>query len=97
MRAYARRAAEIGRSRFAGWLAVASVPVFLLSILPDPFATTGFLLILPMVVIAAIHLTLMNLKARNEEHHLFTVHGEAYQRYLARTGRFFPRLSSRDS
>jgi len=51
----------------------------------------------PMIVIAAIHLTLMNLKARNEEHHLFTVHGEAYQRYLARTGRFFPRLSSRDS
>jgi protein-S-isoprenylcysteine O-methyltransferase Ste14 len=46
----------------------------------------------PMIVIAAIHLTLMNLKARNEEHHLSTVHGEAYRRYVARTGRFFPRL-----
>jgi protein-S-isoprenylcysteine O-methyltransferase Ste14 len=46
----------------------------------------------PMIVVAAIHLTLMNLKARNEEHHLSAVHGETYQRYAARTGRFFPRL-----
>jgi len=45
-----------------------------------------------MVAIAAIHLTLWNLKARNEEQHLSTVHGEAYRRYVARTGRFFPRL-----
>jgi protein-S-isoprenylcysteine O-methyltransferase Ste14 len=51
----------------------------------------------PMIVIAAIHLTLMNLKARNEEQHLSAVHGEAYRRYVARTGRFFPRWSSRDS
>src|SRR5881227_3828675 len=46
----------------------------------------------PMIAIAAIHLTLWNLKARNEEQHLSTVHGEAYRRYVARTGRFFPRL-----
>jgi len=46
----------------------------------------------PMIGIAAILLTLWNLKARNEEHHLSTVHGEAYLRYVARTGRFFPRL-----
>jgi protein-S-isoprenylcysteine O-methyltransferase Ste14 len=51
----------------------------------------------PMIVIAAVHLTLMNLKARNEEQHLSAVHGESYRRYVARTGRFFPRLSSRDS
>jgi len=47
----------------------------------------------PMAVIAAIHVVLMNLKARNEERHLLRAHGEAYQRYLARTGRFFPRAS----
>ena len=47
---------------------------------------------LPMVVIAAVHVLLMNLKARNEERHLLQSHGETYARYLARTGRFFPRL-----
>lgn len=47
---------------------------------------------LPMLVVAAVHLTLMNLKARNEERHLLRLHGEAYRDYLARTGRFFPRF-----
>lgn len=51
---------------------------------------------LPMIAIAAIHLALMNIKARNEERHLSAVHGESYLRYVARTGRFFPRLSSRE-
>jgi protein-S-isoprenylcysteine O-methyltransferase Ste14 len=46
---------------------------------------------IPMAVVAVIHIVLMNLKARNEERHLLTAHGEAYQRYLRRTGRFFPR------
>lgn len=49
----------------------------------------------PIAVIAIVHLGLMNLKARNEERHLLKVHGNLYQAYLARTGRFFPRLSSR--
>jgi protein-S-isoprenylcysteine O-methyltransferase Ste14 len=49
-----------------------------------------------MIAIAATHLTLMNLKARNEEEHLSAVHGEAYRRYAARTGRFFPRLRARE-
>jgi protein-S-isoprenylcysteine O-methyltransferase Ste14 len=48
-----------------------------------------------MLVIAIVHLTLMNLKARNEEQHLSTVHGESYRRYVARTGRFFPRFRAR--
>jgi len=52
---------------------------------------------LPMIAIAVTHLALMNLKARNEEEHLARVHGESYRRYVARTGRFLPRLSSRES
>ena len=47
---------------------------------------------LPMLAVAAVHVLLMNIKARNEERHLLQSHGEAYARYLARTGRFFPRL-----
>lgn len=46
----------------------------------------------PMAVVALAHLTLMNLKARNEERHLLKLHGAHYEAYLARTGRFFPRL-----
>ena len=46
----------------------------------------------PMAVAAAIHIVLMNLKARNEERHLLHAHGSDYQRYLQRTGRFLPRL-----
>jgi protein-S-isoprenylcysteine O-methyltransferase Ste14 len=45
----------------------------------------------PMLVVATVHLILMHFKARNEEQHLLSVHGDGYQRYLARTGRFFPR------
>jgi hypothetical protein len=47
---------------------------------------------LPMLAVAAVHVLLMNIKARNEERHMLQSHGEAYARYLARTGRFFPRL-----
>jgi len=50
---------------------------------------------LPMIVIACVHLALMNIKARNEERHLTAMHGDSYSQYVARTGRFFPRLSSR--
>ncbi len=45
----------------------------------------------PILVAGAAHITLMVLKARNEERHLLAHHGEAYARYLARTGRFVPR------
>lgn len=45
----------------------------------------------PMAVIAAAHIVLMNVKARNEERHLLAVHGNAYAEYLRRTGRFIPR------
>jgi len=33
-------------------------------------------------------------QGRNEERHLLAEHGEAYARYVARTGRFFPRFAS---
>jgi protein-S-isoprenylcysteine O-methyltransferase Ste14 len=46
----------------------------------------------PMAAVALIHILLMNLKARNEERHLLRAQGDAYARYLARTGRFFPRF-----
>ena len=45
----------------------------------------------PMLVVASAHLVLNYLKARNEENHLLAVHGDLYRRYLARTGRFFPK------
>jgi protein-S-isoprenylcysteine O-methyltransferase Ste14 len=45
----------------------------------------------PMLLVAIVHFVLMQLKARNEENHLVTVHGDLYRRYLARTGRFFPK------
>jgi protein-S-isoprenylcysteine O-methyltransferase Ste14 len=44
-----------------------------------------------MALVAAVHVALMNLKARNEERHLAATQGEAYARYVARTGRFLPR------
>jgi len=46
----------------------------------------------PMIAVAAIHVLLMNLKARNEERFLLSAHGDTYRSYLERTGRFFPRL-----
>jgi protein-S-isoprenylcysteine O-methyltransferase Ste14 len=49
----------------------------------------------PMIAIAVVHVTLMHLKARNEEAHLASVHGDAYAQYVARTGRFVPRLTTR--
>jgi protein-S-isoprenylcysteine O-methyltransferase Ste14 len=50
----------------------------------------------PMLAIALLHVLLMHMKARNEEAHLAAVHGEDYARYAARTGRFVPRLTTRE-
>ena len=50
-----------------------------------------------MLIVALVHIVLMNLKARNEEVHLLRTHGTAYERYLRETGRFVPRLFSRGS
>jgi len=69
-------------------------PIYTLSILLM-FCSVGIIPTLPMLVIAAAHVTLMVLKARNEERHLRRTHGDAYAAYAASTGRFFPRLTSR--
>ena len=50
-----------------------------------------------MFVLAAIHITLMHIKARNEEAHLARMHGDAWLRYVERTGRFLPRVAGRHS
>lgn len=60
----------------------------------------GTVVILPsatMIVVALIHLTLMNIKARTEEAQLARMHGDAWRRYAARTGRFVPRRVGRNS
>ena len=66
-------------------------PIYALSILMMT-ATAVVLPTIPMIAVAAVHVTLMNLKARNEERHLLAMHGESYAAYLAATGRFLPRL-----
>jgi len=66
-------------------------PIYALSILLMT-ATAVVLPTAPMIAVALVHVTLMNLKARNEERHLLAMHGESYASYLARTGRFLPRL-----
>jgi len=47
---------------------------------------------LPMLAVAVVNITLLNLKARNEERHLLASLGDRYARYVAATGRFLPRL-----
>ena len=48
-----------------------------------------------MLLVAAVHVVLMNVKARSEEAHLARMHGAAYSRYVAQTGRFLPRAAHR--
>ena len=50
-----------------------------------------------MIIVAIVHIALMNMKARNEESHLARLHGDAYARYVARTGRFLPRAVARNT
>jgi protein-S-isoprenylcysteine O-methyltransferase Ste14 len=59
-------------------------------------ATAAVLPSTAMLVVAVVHIVLMNIKARNEEAHLARLHGEAYARYVERTGRFFPGSAARN-
>jgi protein-S-isoprenylcysteine O-methyltransferase Ste14 len=58
-----------------------------LAVLPTP----------AMLAVAIVHIVLMNIKARNEEAHLARLHGDAYARYVQRTGRFLPGSAARNS
>jgi protein-S-isoprenylcysteine O-methyltransferase Ste14 len=69
-------------------------PIYAFSILLM-LATAVVLPTWPMLVVAAIHIALMNRKARDEERHLLQSHGDAYARYIERTGRFLPRFGAR--
>ena len=60
-------------------------------------ATAIVLPTLAMTAIALVHVVLMNIKARREEAHLARLHGEAYARYVERTGRFLPATVARHS
>jgi len=48
-----------------------------------------------MVLLAVAHLTLMHLKARNEERFLLETKGAAYASYCRKTGRFLPFVRTR--
>lgn len=50
----------------------------------------------PMLTVGMLHIGLILLKVRNEERFLLGVHGQYYADYRRRTGRFLPRLASRD-
>lgn len=67
-------------------------PIYAFSIL-IMFATAVVLPTPSMIALAALHLSLMNIKARSEEAHLARMHGDAWLRYVERTGRFLPRLA----
>ncbi len=64
-------------------------PIYAFSILLM-LCTMMILPTVPMLVVGCVHITLMVMKARNEERHLLAHHGEAYAQYLKRTGRFMP-------
>jgi protein-S-isoprenylcysteine O-methyltransferase Ste14 len=66
-------------------------PIYAFSILLM-LATLVIVPTAPMAVAALVHVAIFNLKARNEERHLLATHGDAYRRYMQRTGRFLPRF-----
>ena len=71
-------------------------PIYALSILLM-LCTVVIVPTVPVAVMALIHITLMVVKARNEERFLSERHGASYLRYLQRTSRFVPRLRARDA
>lgn len=45
-----------------------------------------------MIAVGVIHVLFLQWEALREERYLLGVHGDVYRKYLARTGRFLPRL-----
>ena len=66
-------------------------PIYAFSILLM-LATAFVVPTVPMLIVAAVHVVLFNMKARNEERHLLATSGDAYAQYVQRTGRFIPRF-----
>jgi protein-S-isoprenylcysteine O-methyltransferase Ste14 len=66
-------------------------PIYAFSILLV-LCSVAILPTLPMLAVAIVNITLLNLKARNEERHLLASLGDSYAAYVAATGRFLPRL-----
>jgi protein-S-isoprenylcysteine O-methyltransferase Ste14 len=66
-------------------------PIYAFSILLM-LATMVIVPTVPMLAFGVVHVLLMVVKAHNEERHMLARHGDAYARYLAVTGRFFPRF-----
>ena len=67
-------------------------PIYALSIL----LTLGTLLAVftwPMLIAAAINITMLQVEARREEQYLLRKHGEPYAAYCRKVGRFIPRLN----
>ena len=46
----------------------------------------------PMFLLAVLHVTFMNIKAKKEEGHLAATHGPSYRLYCDQVGRFVPRV-----
>ena len=75
----------------SGWYGRIRHPIYALGLLLM-LATVAVAPSPAMLMVAAVHLTLVILKVAGEERHLKERHGRAYQDYCRRTGRFFPRL-----
>lgn len=65
-------------------------PIYALSILLM-LCTVAVVPTVPVMAVAAVHIGLMLVKARNEERHMLATLGEPYARYMAATGRFMPK------
>ena len=69
-------------------------PIYALSM----FLMIGTVIALPtplMVLTAIIHISMLQIEARREEAHLIQLHGQQYQQYRTRVGRFIPRVWQR--
>lgn len=75
----------------SGWYGRIRHPIYALGLLLA-LATVAVAPSPAVLMVAISHVTLVILKASNEERHLMQRHGQAYRDYCDRTGRFFPKL-----
>jgi protein-S-isoprenylcysteine O-methyltransferase Ste14 len=82
------RKTELITGGLFGWV---RHPIYSMSILLM-LCTAAVVANAPMALVAALHVAVLNVKARKEEEHLTAQHGPAYGGYCRRVGRFVPRL-----